>query len=139
MAVTSTPIYPQAITNNVLAIVNGTGTTITNLVTAGTNGTKIESINVSNTDTIAYTLQFYITISATNYLIGTVTLPLSSGNTVAAPPLDVITRGNFPSLAVDANTNPYLYLASGSSLSVAVTVAVTSGKTVTLFVQGGNF
>jgi len=140
MSVTATPIYPQSIVNDVLAIVNATGTTVTTLVTAGSNGTKIESLNLSNTDAgSAYVVQLFVVVSSTNYLIGTVNVPLSSGNTVAAPAVSALTRANIPALAIDANGNPYLYLASGSSLALAVTVAITSGKTVAALAQGGNY
>jgi hypothetical protein len=135
MAVTATPIYPQAIVNGALAVSN----VVTTLVAAGPNGTKVESITLTNTDTNAYTVQLYAVIAATNFLLGTVTVPLSSGNTAAAPPFALLTKANFPSLALDANTNPYLYLASGTALAIATTVAVTGGKTVAAFVQAGNY
>ncbi len=141
MAVTATPIFPQTITNKVVTIVNADGTSLKTLYAAGTNGSKVENILVTNTDTAAYTVQVYVTISATDYLIGSVNLPLSAGNTSSAPSINVLqATNNFgTSVNLDANGNSYLYLASGSTLKVAVTGAVTAAKTVTFFAQGGDF
>lgn len=141
MSVVATPIYPQLIVTPALQLLPATGAnTLVTLVTPGTNGTKIESITVTSTDaSVAYTLQLWVTISAVNYLVGSVTIPISSGNTAAAPPVALLTRANFPWLAIDANTNPYLYLASGAVLSVSTTVVVTTAKAVDVFAQGGNY
>jgi hypothetical protein len=141
MAVTATPIYPQAIVSVGAELLPATGAnTLVALISPGANGTKVESITLTSTDaSVAYTVQFWVTISSVNYLIGSVTLPVNSGNTAAAPPVNALTRANFPSLAIDANTNPYLYLASGSVLSFSSTVVVTTAKIVTGFVQAGNY
>lgn len=97
---------------------------------------------VTNTDSgAAYAIQLNVTISATNYLIGTVNVPLSAGNTTAAPSVNLLSAlNNFgPYLCKDANGNPYIYLANGSTLKVNSTTTVTSAKTVTFFAQGGDY
>ena len=141
MVVTATPIFPQTITNKVVTIVNADTTTLKTLYAAGTNGTKVENILVTNTDTAAYTVQVYVTISATDYLIGSVNIPLSAGNLSTVNSVNLLsTTGNLgPVLNLDSTGNPYLYLASGSTLKVATTGTVTAAKTITFFAQGGDF
>lgn len=139
MPVTNTPIFPQTIKNAVLNIVNGTGTTITALYVAGSNGSKVESFNVSSTDTSAQVLQVYATISAVNYLIGSISIPITSGSISTVVSVDILRSSQIPSLAYDANGNRQLYLANGTTLSVGMVSPITSGKTMTIFAQVGDY
>lgn len=139
MAGTATPIFPQTIRNDKQTILPADTTSVKSVVVAGSNGTKIEALNVSMTDTTTRDIQLYVTISATNYLLGTVNIPLSSGNTNAVPSVDILRSSQLPSLAYDSNGNKYLYLASGSTLSVACTTTVTTAKQITVFSQGEDF
>ena len=139
MATSSAPIFPQAMVNFSAQILNASGTGLVVVATAGANGTKLESLIVTNTDTAAHDIQLWLTISSVNYLLGTIAIPLSSGNTNAAPAVDLLRSAQIPGLAFDANGNRYLYLASGTVLSAAALVAVAAAKTVNLFGQGGNY
>lgn len=142
MAVTSTPIYPQALTNTPITFVNADSTTAKTAYTAGANGSKLEAIYASNTDSgVSYTVNIWIKQSSTSYLLGTVSVPLSSGNTTSAPTVNLLnSSGNLGSiLNKDPNGNTYLYLSSASSVTVAPTVAVTSAKTLTFVAQGEDF
>lgn len=139
MAVSNVPIFPQTITTTAMTIVNADGTNKKTLYTAGTNGSKLEYCYITNTDTAAYTVNIYITISATDYLIGTINLPLSSGNTTAAPTINLFANTNLATLNVDPNGNKYLMLATGATLKAATTGAVTAAKTVAFITQGGDY
>ena len=141
MAVTATPIFPQTINNTVVTIVNADASNLKTVYTAGAAGSRVENLLVTNTDTNPYTVQITVVISATNYLIGSVTVPLSAGNTTAAPSVNLFSAlNNFgPYLCKDSNGNPYLYLASGSTLKVNTTGTVTAAKTVAFFCQGGYY
>ena len=142
MAGQPTPIFPQTIVDATLALVNGTGTTATLLATGGTNGTKLENLTFSSTDTAGHDIQIFKTISAANYLLGTVSVPAGAGNTSSVPSVNALAGGsttNIPGICVDANGNNYIYLASGTTLLISAVVAVTSGKTITAIASGGNY
>jgi hypothetical protein len=142
MAVTATPIYPQAINAQVQTYVNADGTSYKTVYTAGSNGSRLTNILLTNTDSgSAYVVQLAVQISSTNYLIGTVNVPLSSGNTTSAPTVLALNSSQFAGLARDANGNPYIDLPAGVSakLMALVTVAVTSAKTVTITASGVDF
>ena len=139
MAGTSTPIYPQTLKNYVVQIANADASTLKTLVTGATNGTKIECINVTTTDTTARDVQLYITISAVDYLLGTVNIPANSGNTNALVSVNLLTALNFPSCAVDANGNRYVYVANGATLRVSSLTTVTSAKVINFVASGGDF
>jgi hypothetical protein len=139
MAVTATPIYPQAVNAKQQVIVNADGTTIKALYAAGSNGSRITNINVTNTDTGAYTLQLFVQISSTDYLLGSVSIPLSAGNTNAAPTINCLNNSQMPSLPRDAQGNPFIDLPASSTLRIATTGTVASTKTVTAVAFGVDF
>lgn len=141
MTVTATPIFPQTITNEVVNISNSTSTNLVTAYTGGTNGSKIEMWNIASTDTAARYLQIWFTISATSYLLGTIAIPLTSGDssTGVVPSVNVLGNQYLPGLPRDSNGNPYLYIASGTTLQISVITAVTSGKTITSIIHGGDF
>lgn len=138
MAVTATPIFPQTLQATGTAFVNATSTTATTIVTAGANGARIDKILLTNTDTSAYTCQFYIRLSSTDYLIGTVSCPISAGNLTTANAVDALSAGNLP-LIRDSNGNLYLYLPPSATMKMAVTVAVTAAKTLAVTVLSGDY
>jgi hypothetical protein len=139
VTVTATPIFPQTITSPSVQILPATTTGLVTLYTAGTNGSKIENIIVSNTDSgAAYALTLTVVTSATSYIIGTINVPLSAGNTTAAPAISLINSTNIP-LAKDANGNPYIYLASGSVLKVNSGTTVTTAKVLSITAMGGDY
>lgn len=139
MAVTATPIFPQTINNTFVQILPADTTTKKTVYTGGTNGSKVEKILLTNTDTNAYTLNWYITSGGTDYLIGTVSCPLSSGNTTSAPTFDLFANSNFFTGARDACGNPYIYLNNGAVLKVASTGTVTAAKAISVYAQGGDY
>ena len=79
------------------------------------------------------------TISATNYQIAQISIPLSSGtaNNVAA--VNILQSSMLPNVCKDSNGNPYMYIASGTTLTINAPVTITSGKTITSVIQGGDY
>lgn len=140
MALTPTPGYPQKIQCWAVQILPADTTTIKTIVTAGANGSVIESLNISNTDAgVAYTLQLYMNDGSTNHLLCSVNIPLSSGNTTAAPAVDVLRSGLVPGVILDANGNYVLNVPSGFIFKAAVTVTVTAAKVVDVVAMGSDF
>jgi hypothetical protein len=139
MAVTATPIFPQTITNGLVQIANADAQNLKTIYTAGTNGSKIENILVSSTDSSARDVQFSIVASAVTYIIGTISIPANSGNTNALPVINVLGNSQIPSLSRDSNGNYYLYLSNGSVLKASALTTVTAAKVISIFAQGGDY
>ena len=139
MAVTPTPIFPQVIRNWGAQILNATASLLVNLATGGANGTKIESIMVSSTDTSSRDLAFTMSSGATVIYLTTVNIPITAGNTNAIPSVDILRNAQIPGLAYDSNGNKYLYLANGWTLQINTLTTVTAAKAVQVFAQGGDF
>lgn len=146
MTTKSTPIYPQTVKNWAVQILPADTTTLKTLVTGGTDGSKVEMLNITSTDTGARDVALWVTISSVDYLIATLPIPANSGNTNA-----LLAQGLLASLVatspylpffqfpLDNNGNRYLYVASGSVLKVSTLTTVTAAKAVNFFAQGGDF
>jgi len=139
MAVTATPAYPQSVQNWILQLTPTQTTTSTLFITAGTNGTKVELINVTSTDTTARDVIVNIFNSSTNYQISQISIPITAGTINSTPSVNLLTNSQFASLPRDTNGNPYIYLASGYNLYIAMGTTITTAKVVTLIAHGVNF
>lgn len=138
MATSPQPIFPQSWITAGLAIVNATGTTVTAVTATTANGSQVKNLQATSTETAtAHDLAVYKNSGGTNYLIGTVAVPINSGFTSGAPPINLLQ--NLPGLPVDSNNNPYISLAPTELIEVAVVVAVTSGKTLTVVATSDVF
>lgn len=132
----STPTYVASPNPGLAQIANADASSLKDLVTAGSSGTKVTGINVASTDTSARVIQLWQTRSATAYLIGSLSVPAASGNdgsTISANLLGLI--GGLP---VDNDGNPYILLKSGDKLQVSSTTTVTSAKIVHVTATAGD-
>jgi hypothetical protein len=151
MALSGIPVLPQKPQLYTAELLSTTGgftfaansTTVTNLVsiaTIGTNGALIESIQVSNSDTAAYSLQLlFLPTGGKLLLLGTVNIPLSSGMTTAAPPVQLLNSTNMPGLPKDTNNNSYLLVPASGLLYVGTTATLTASTQVSVIAVGADF
>lgn len=139
MAGTATPIFPQLVKNYVAQILPADASNKKALVTGATNGTKIEAITVASTDTTARDLQLIMTISAVDYILATVAIPLNSGNINTAPAVDILRNAQWPSLSYDSNGNRIIYVASGAVLNIKSLTTVTAAKEIDALAIGGDY
>jgi L-serine deaminase len=131
MSLSNLPFFPQSINTDKQTIVNADAQTVKAVSAAGTNGSKVSMLQATSTDTTARDVILYITISATNYQLGQISLPITAGALNSTPTVNLLNSSQLQ-LPVDANGNPYIYLASGATLSVSAPVTITSAKTVTI-------
>jgi len=146
MAKTNTIPFPQNVQNPAVTIVNATsftaangGTAPTNTVlfsTAGANDSVLKSIQISSDDSIARTVQFWLSTDAgtTKYLIGTVPVAAFSGS-ASLINIDVLGNAILTGFAFDETGKPVLPLAANARIYVCIiTAAVTATKT--LYITG---
>jgi hypothetical protein len=131
-------ILPQTPEVYTAQILPATGTGLVAFATGQTNGTKVLSLLCSSTDTIGHTLDVYRVHASTNYLIAAVSIPASSGNVIGTPPVQVITTTNFPG-PMDSDGNRYLLIGSGDTISIASTVAVSTGDAISCVGHGADY
>ena len=150
VTVTQTPVFPQIPRQWKWQMLPAGTTVATTFITPGPNGSIIKSIVCTNNDSAqAQVVQFNVLRSTISYLLGSVNVPLSSGNTAAAVPVNALAPTVIPGLPVDSDGNPYIYLegtnaaagtpAGADVLQASVTVTVNTGKATSCFATGADF
>jgi hypothetical protein len=100
------------------------------IVTGDTDGTRIDSIMCSSNDTAAINLAFYLNDGSTDWYIGNVVVPLSSGY-LAIARVDAITT-LAPLLG-------YLTVPSGYTLKCNCVATMTAAKVLDVVPMGGDY
>jgi hypothetical protein len=114
-------------------------TTLKTLFTAGTDDSVVKSINVQSTDTAARVVNLYVNDGTTDFLIGSVNVPLSSGNTGTAATIDLLGGTLMPSLPYDANGKRILPLPAGDSLKVSSKTTITAATEITFVCMAEDY
>ncbi len=131
MAVSNLPFFPQSINTDKQTLAIGDTQTVKAVSAGGTNGSKVSMLLATSNDTSARDVILYITISATNYPIGQISLPITAGALNTAPSINLLNSSQLQ-LPLDANGNPYIYLGNGATLSISAPVTITTAKQVTI-------
>ena len=129
------PIYPGTIKNTALDVEPGDTTTLQDLLTAGTNGSRINSISVISDDTAAIVLAVYYHDGTTDFLIGSVSIPTLSGTDGSAPAISLLNATDMPFLGDDLS----LYLEGGDKIRIAALTTITTAKKITLVANYGDY
>lgn len=122
----ATPFFPQLPKSYTKQIVAADTTTTVDVFTAATNGTRIDAIAVTMTFATAVDLLLYINNGTTDFLLGRIQIPVSSGNTNSAPTVFPLNSNQLSGLCVDGFGNPYLFLTGGFKLRASVSATLTS-------------
>lgn len=139
MAVTSTPVFVQTPKCYAQQFTIADTTTKKTLVTAGTNGTKIDSITVQSNDTTARDFQLFVNDGTTDYWLATVSIPVNSGGTNAIPTVDYLNHGQCCNFPLDSAGNRTILLMAGWSLKFAAGATLTTAKAINIFATGGDY
>ena len=135
MPANTSPIFPLVVQTSAATIVNADGTGEKTLVTAGANGTRIDVVSITSTDTAAVMLTVLVHDGTTSYAVGEIAVPAGSGTNGSTPAIKGLSAESLPWL--DASGS--LFLKAGWSLRVAAKAAITSTKTVTLVAFSGDY
>ena len=135
----STPIFPATIKSSVQQILPADTTAFKTLYTGGTNGTRIDAIFLSSTDTTNRDIQFYVSIGGTDYLLATVLVSQGLGNTNNVYSINAFQNLSFQMLNFDPNGNRYFYLEASAILKCKCTTTVTAAKVVAIHTQAGDY
>lgn len=123
----ASPIYFGAVKNAKVQIVNADASGLKTVATGGANGSKVMGLVLTSDDTSARVIQVGITIGATFYLLGSVTVPIGAGTGAV---ISVNGFAGIPNLPMDNDGNKFIYLESGNKLEIKSETTVTAAKTV---------
>ena len=113
----------------------GDGTTPKDLVSAGSNGTKVLSIACTSDDTAAVVMGLYVHDGTSAYLVGRTTVPMASGTDGTTASVNLLDATKMPWLDADGE----FFIPSGYKLQVAPVAAVTVAMTVTVVCFAGDY
>jgi len=140
MSGTSSPIFPQTVKQGVAQILPADTTSLKTIYTGQTNGSRVDNLLITSTDTSARDVQLVVTIASTDYVLGTISVPANSGFTNAVVSLNMFQHAQMVNaLNVDNNGNRYILLASGSVLKIKSLTTVTAAKAINVVAQIGDF
>ena len=128
MAANTIPTFPLAARFEVATISNSDTTSKKLLFTAGIDGSRINSIGVSSTDTAAATLMFYLSkdSGSTFYLLGTIAISAAYQGLV---------QSGIPCF----DSSKGIAISADSSIYVAVSATVTADKTLNFSALGSDY
>lgn len=135
MAANISPIFPVTPAGSTQTFVNADGTTKKVIFTGGTNGSRLDNVAITSTDTSAVTFNVYINDGTTDLLVGTVSIAIGAGNSSSVAPVSLFTATNFPWISSSLS----VFLKPGWTVKLAATVAVTSTKQVSVVSFGGDY
>ena len=99
---------------------------------AGTKAVRIDMLSITSDDTSARNVQFSRLISAVDYVIGTVNVPIASGINGSTPRVTALASSTTGIGALDADGIYVCWIPAGQKLDAKMLVAVTADKTVTI-------
>lgn len=135
MAANVTPIFPVAVNNGRVTIVNADGTTAKALFSAGANGSRIDQIVCSSDDTSAKTIQLIVNDGTNDNIVGEVAIPAGAGTNGSTKAVKVINATDLPWLSDSGS----IFIKTGYSIKVKSKAAVTAAKTLTFVLFAGDY
>jgi len=131
MAANTTPVFSLTPFDAGLTFASTDTTTRKTVYTAGTNGSRVDGLVVSTSDTAAVNLAFWINDTTTDYYIGVVTVPIGSGYTtvVRVDALATLAPPGFKALVLKA----------GYLLKCNCVATMSAAVTTTVVAIGGDF
>jgi type IV pilus biogenesis protein CpaD/CtpE len=133
------PSFPSVVATAVQNILPADTTTTKTILTAGASGTKITGLQIASSDSSAKIVQVFLTRTAVDYNLITVSIPAGSGNdstgVLAAIDAFLLMAG----LPVDNDGQRYLLLKSGDTLRWSCTTTVTVGRKIDIVAVAADF
>lgn len=131
MAVSATGSFPQAPKTGNVQILPADASGLKTVYTGGANGSKVMGLMATSSDTAARDVTWGVTVGAVFYPLGTVTIPITSGQIAAAPAVNLLDIAKSPGLPLDSDGNPFVFLASASyTLQIKALTTVTAAKEI---------
>ena len=130
MAAGTSPIFEAAVRVLGIQFTISDTTTAKSLGTIGANGTRIDSIMCSTSDTVAVNLAFAINDGTTDHYIGVVNLPIGTGYTTVVL---------VDAMAILSPTLGYLVVPSGYTLKAGCVATMSASVTTDVVAMGGDY
>lgn len=141
MAANTSPIFPNVINSGVATIAPADTQTLKPVFTAGANGSRLDALNLTSSDTSARDIQIWRTKSGGSAVLqGTVSVLATGGTVSTVVAKNVLADANMGGAVVsDERGNKVMELAAGEVVSISAPVTITTAKLVSAQAQGGDY
>ena len=131
------PIFPDSIRSESIEMDNSDGTTLLDLFSAGTSGSRVDKIAITSDDTAVVNLDLYHHNGTSAFQIGSISVAAGAGTDSTTPVYAVsfLNQTALPWLGDDLA----FHLESGTKLQIAAQSAITAAKVVHVTVFGGDY
>lgn len=134
MAANKLPIFQTNPTPSGVSLVNGDGTAAKDLYTGGLEGSLVDNISVTSSDTGAVILVLTYNDGTSDFQLGELSIPAGSGTDGVTASVNLLDSTAMPFLQAGGG----LPIATLSKITVAAKVAVSTGA-VDIVAFGGDY
>lgn len=133
------PKLISTVRNPSIKIQNADGTSFKSIgIAPVADGSRVKAIHITSDDTADQVLQFCVTISGVDYVLGEISVPDGAGTNGVEVAVSGLNATKMPALQTDGIAY-WLDLATGSDLKVKSKTAVTAAKTIYVTTEVGDF
>ncbi len=132
MAKSTSLFFTKGVNLKAVTILPADTTTLKTIYAASADDAIVKAINVVSDDTAARVLDLVVNDGTTDYLLGSVNIPLASGSNGTATAVDLLSGAIIVGLPYDALSKRVLPLKGGYVLKVRSQSTVTTAKTITV-------
>lgn len=111
------------------------------ILTAGANGSRVESLIINSTEAVIQNYLVYIKNGSDIYPIGIVSIPANSGNSSSTPAIDVLSSAGttLQGLPIDSNGKRYISMKPSDILKFSSLANMTTAKKTWATAMGGDY
>lgn len=133
----STPVFIATPRTPAISIVNADGTVFKTVFTAGSLGSRIDTLIATNSDAAnASVVQLALQKSGVDYVLGEIAVPIGSGTNGSAKSVALLNSTDIPGLGYTESGS--IFLEQGVSLRARVKTAVSGSNSVQIVGVGGD-
>lgn len=134
----ASPVFAGAINLGLVQIVSADASNYKSIFTAGASGSKLVACMIATDETAIRVIQLAILRSAVSYVIGSISIPVGSGNDGVVPAVNLLNTALLPGLPIDNDGQVYLVMKNGDTLQGKSLTTVTAAKTIHISAYGGD-
>lgn len=120
------PIVPGTVGGSTQTFQNADGTTSKVIYASGANGSRVDAVSITSTDTAQQQMKIIINDGAADHVVGWVTIPITAGTDGVTKSVSLLNSVNETWLSASGS----IFLKSGWSLKLAMYSAVTVAKLI---------
>jgi len=118
---------------------NADGTALKTILTAGSGGSRVESMSIVTDEAGANDVMLYVHDGSLDHPVGHIDVPALSGTDGTVNAVSGLNSTNLSWLLIDAGGNRFINIPSGHSLKAGMRVTVTATETVNMVVFASNY